>query len=177
MPNVIYIACSLDGFIARENGDIDWLMDMPNPDNSDYGFAAFMGRIDAIVMGRNTFETVFNFNEWPYTKPVFILSNTMKSVPSGYEGRAEIVKGDVSVIVDLLNERGYNTLYIDGGKTIHSFLERDLIDEFIITRVPIILGSGIPLFTSDGFEKKMDLTGSEILGQQMVKSTYVRIVS
>ncbi|MCJ7716323.1 MAG: dihydrofolate reductase family protein, partial [Anaerolineales bacterium] len=66
MANIVYIATSLDGFIARKDGSIDWLMDIPNPDNSDYGFSAFMERIDGIIMGRNTFETVLSFGQWPY---------------------------------------------------------------------------------------------------------------
>jgi dihydrofolate reductase len=174
MANIVYIAMSLDGFIARENGDLDWLMEIPNPENSDHGFAAFMDRIDGIVMGRITFETVVGFGEWPYTKPVFVLSNTLKELPGGFEGNAEILNGVPMNIVDNLNKRGLKTLYIDGGKTIRSFMELDLIDEFIITRVPIILGSGVPLFGSLDIELKLDLIGTEILTKDLVKSTYIR---
>ena len=174
MPNIVYIASSLDGFIARKNGDIGWLMEIPNPEKSDFGFAEFMKRIDAIIMGRKTFETVVGFGEWPYQKPVFILSNSLRQVPEGYEKKAEIIKGDLQNIVNNLNSRGFNTLYIDGGKTIRSFLNLNLIDEFIITTVPIILGSGIPLFGELDFELKLDLVSTEMLGSDLVKSTYVR---
>ena len=81
MRNVIYIATSLDGFIAAKDGSIDWLMEIPNPEGSDFGFAEFFENIDAVVLGRNTFESVLSFGQWPYTKPVFVLSNSLKTVP------------------------------------------------------------------------------------------------
>ena len=74
MANIVYIATSLDGYIARKDGSIDWLTDIPNPEGSDFGFSAFMERIDGIIMGRGTFETVLSFGQWPYSKPVFVLS-------------------------------------------------------------------------------------------------------
>jgi dihydrofolate reductase len=175
MRNFIYVAISLDGYIARENGEIDWLMRIPNPEKSDYGFSDFMENIDAIIMGRKTFETVSNFDiEWPYSKPVFILSNSIKSVPKQYEDKAEIINGDVNFIVDTLNYKGFKNLYIDGGKTIQSFLKLDLIDEVIITTIPIILGSGIPLFEKMEIEINFELKKTEILSKQLVKSTYIR---
>jgi len=81
MPIIVYIATSLDGHIAKKDGSIDWLMEVPNPDNSDYGFSEFIERIDGIIMGRNTFETVVGFDQWPYSKPVFVLSNNLKKPP------------------------------------------------------------------------------------------------
>ena len=175
MAIIIYIATSLDGFIAREDGNIDWLMEIPNPDNSDYGFSSFIDGIDGIIMGRNTFETVVSFNQWPYTKPVFILSNKLNKVPDAYKEKATIVKGDIGDIVESLKKDGIERIYVDGGKTIQSFLKRNLIDELIITRVPILLGSGIPLFVEMDFETKLKLVDSEILGDNLVKSTYTRI--
>ena len=175
MANIIYIATSLDGFIARKDGNIDWLLEIPNPDNSDYGFSSFIDSIDGIIMGRNTFEAVVSFNQWPYTKPVFILSNKLKKVPDAYKEKAKIVKGDIGDIIESLRKDGIERIYVDGGKTIQSFLQRDLIDELIITRVPILLGSGIPLFAEMDFETKLKLVDSEILGDNLVKSTYTRI--
>lgn len=174
MSNIVYIATSLDGFIARKDGNLDWLMEIPNPENSDYGFSSFLQRIDGIIMGRKTFEAVMNFNEWPYTKPVFILSNTLKSVPIQYQEKAEILKGDLKVIVDSLNIDGFSNLYIDGGKTIQNFLKQDLIDELVITRIPIILGSGISLFGEMDLEIKFKLANTEILNKDLVKSTYLK---
>lgn len=174
MSNIVYIASSLDGYIARKDGNIDWLMEYPNPDNSDFGFSAFMERIDGILMGRVTFETVLSFGQWPYTKPVFVLSNTLKELPHEYSNIAEVVHGDLPGIIDSLNSKGIKHLYIDGGKTIHSFLELDLIDELIITRTPILLGSGIPLFANMEREIRFELTSTEILTKDMVKSTYTK---
>ena len=174
MANIVYLACSLDGFIARKDGSIDWLMDIPNPENSDYGFSDFMARIDGIIMGRNTFETVLSFGQWPYTKPVYVLSSTLKEVPPHLGDKAEVVQGDLPGIVASLKSKGINHLYIDGGRTIQSFLKQDLIDELIITRIPILLGSGIPLFVDMDRELKFELTQTEILNKDLVKSTYSR---
>ena len=147
MSNIVYIATSLDGYIADKNGGLDWLQSIPNPDNLDLGWADFLEQIDALVMGRNTFETVCGFDvEWPYPKPVFVLSNTLTSIPEAYSDKAEVVSGQLPEIVESLNLRGFINLYIDGGKTIQSFLKADLIDELFITQIPILLGGGVPLF-------------------------------
>ena len=175
MSNIVYIATSLDGYIARKDGNLDWLMEIPNPDNSDYGFQSFINGIDGILMGRITFETIVGFNQWPYTKPVFILSNKLVSLPDGYQERAKIVNGEIKDILRSLRRKGIENLYIDGGKTIQSFLKQDLIDELIITRVPIILGSGFPLFVDMDIEIKFKLIDTEILNEDLVKSTYKRI--
>ena len=148
MKNIVYIATSLDGLIADKDGGIDWLMEMPNPQEDDYGYADFISQIDALVMGRKTFEKVLSFGgEWPYEKPVFVLSTTLSEIPENLTGKAELINGSIKKIVNQLSEKGYENLYIDGGKTIQSFLEEDLIDELIITTVPILLGDGYPLFS------------------------------
>lgn len=82
MPNIVFIATSLDGYISDKDGGLDWLQSVPNPDNLDMGWAGFIGRIDAVVMGLNTFDVVCNFDcAWPYSKPVFVLSNSLESLP------------------------------------------------------------------------------------------------
>jgi dihydrofolate reductase len=174
MANIVYIATSLDGYIARKDGSIDWLTDIPNPEGSDFGFSAFMERIDGIIMGRVTFEMVLSFGQWPYSKPVYVLSSTLKEIPPEFSDKAEVVQGDLQSILDSLHSKGIHLLYIDGGKTIQSFLELDLIDELILTRIPIILGSGIPLFTDLDREIKFELTSTEILNKDLVKSTYLK---
>lgn len=174
MPNFVYIATSIDGFIAKKDGNIDWLLDIPNPSGSDYGYSEFMQRIDGIVMGRNTFEKVLEFNIWPYSKMIFVLSNTLKSVPRHLDNRAEIVNGDLNSIIEKLNSRGFENLYIDGGKTIQSFLRNDMIDELIITRIPIVLGSGIPLFENNGIELEFRHVETKVYSDTLVKSRYIR---
>ncbi|MGF1909423.1 dihydrofolate reductase family protein [Vibrio kasasachensis] len=175
MSNIVYIATSLDGYIADKNNQIDWLHSIPNPEGSDFGFADFMSDIDALVMGRNTFEMVVSFDcEWPYTKPVYVLSNTMKSVPEGYQEKAFLINGEIEDIVEQLNRRGLNRLYIDGGKTIQGFLKKDLIDELIITTIPIVLGGGIPLFADLVAPLQFKHLSSTRYVDSLVKNHFIR---
>jgi dihydrofolate reductase len=175
MVNYVYIATSLDGFIATADGGLDWLMEIPNPEQDDFGFSEFMDKIDAIVMGRNTFEVVHSFGQWAYTKPVFVLSNTLESLPDEYQGRAELLNGDPVIIVKQLDERGYHDLYIDGGNVIQNFLKDDLIDELIITRVSVLLGNGIPLFNDLNQILKFEHKETIVHSKDLVKSHYKRI--
>jgi dihydrofolate reductase len=145
MGNFAYIATSLDGFIARKDGSLDWLVNIDNPEKSDYGFSDFISQIDAVVIGRGTYEVVAGFRPWPYNKPVFVLSTTLKHEYIETIN-VKILSKDPSELVSYLNSKGFNNLYIDGGKTIQGFLSQNLIDELIISRIPVLLGSGIPLF-------------------------------
>jgi dihydrofolate reductase len=174
MANYVYIATSLDGFIATVDGGVDWLNEIPNPEQSDYGYAEFISGIDAIVMGRATFETVLTFGDWAYDKPVFVLSNSLTIVPERVTDKVEIVSGDINKLVKQLNQQGYTNLYIDGGKVIQSFLAADLIDELIITRIPILLGDGIPLFNNLDHMLKFKHKKTEIFNNDLVKSSYAR---
>jgi dihydrofolate reductase len=174
MANYLYVATSLDGYIATRDGGLDWLFDIPNPEQSDFGYAEFIGVIDAIVMGRHTFEKVLSFGVWPYDKPVFVLSSTLMEVPEEVADKVEIVSGEVRVLVGQLQERGYHNLYVDGGRVIQSFLEEDLIDEMIITRIPIVLGDGIPLFGTLSRSLQFSHRKTETLNNSLVKSYYTR---
>ena len=174
MTNHVYIATSLDGYIATPDGGLDWLYAIPNPDNDDYGYADFIEGIDAIVMGRNTFEKVLTFDSWPYNKPVFVLSNSLNQLPEAVKNKAERVNGGINDIVQQLNVKGYANLYIDGGGVIRSFLAEDLIDEMIITRVPVVLGSGIPLFTQLPNTLRFEHQKTEVLSSALVKTCYIR---
>ncbi len=175
MTNIVYIATSLDGFIADKNNQVDWLHDIPNPDGSDLGFGEFMARIDALVMGRNTLEIVLSFGiDWPYTKPVFVLSNTLTKVPEGLEGKVFLIKGELTEVIATLNSQGYQNLYIDGGKTIQGFLQHDLIDELIITTIPVLLGGGIPLFAELTAPLKFKHVKAERLVDCLVQNSFIR---
>ena len=139
----VFIATSLDGFIARANGGLDWL---PEGGAEEHGYESFMATVDALVIGRKTYETVLSFDAWPYgTKPVFVLS-TGPLAPAPPDAVAERMSGDPTDIVAQLGKRGICHAYVDGGITIHRFLQAGLIQRFIITRIPILLGTGIPLF-------------------------------
>lgn len=145
--NYVFIARSIDGYIADKNGGLEWLEMIPNPEQKDLGYGKFINKVDAIVMGRTTFEVVCGFGgDWPYTIPVFVLSTTLKAVPEKYQEKAEVVNGSLSKILKRIHKKGYTQLYIDGGATVQSFLKEDLVDELIITTIPILLGGGFSLF-------------------------------
>ncbi len=175
MANIVYIATSLDGYIADKNNKVDWLHAIPNPENSDMGFHELMNRVDALVMGRNTLDLILNFDcDWPYSKPVFVLSNTMTCVPKSLEGKVFLVKGELTDIVENLNAQGFNNLYIDGGITIQNFLKEDLIDEMIITTIPTLLGGGIPLFGELSAPLNFTCVKSEQLISALCQSHFIR---
>lgn len=175
MTIFVYIARSLDGFIAGKNGDLDWLNDIPNPDNSDFGFAEFMSNIDAVVMGRNTFEKVQSFGMWPYTKPVYVISASLRELAQEYAGKAEILNLKPSEIIKKLNRYGMKNLYVDGGALIQSFLSEDLVDEIIVTSIPVLLGNGIPLFGPLSHTLKFKHRKTEVFNNSLVKSHYIRL--
>jgi len=173
--NSVFIATSLDGYIADKNGGIDWLHSIPNPDNDDMGYVEFINGIDALVMGRITFETVIGFDvDWPYNRPVFVLSNTLKEIPESYKDKAYLVKGTLKVILDQIHEKGFYRLYIDGGTTIRSFLKEDLIDEMVITTIPILLGGGSSLFSELQNQMKFELIGTKTYLDQITQNHYKR---
>jgi dihydrofolate reductase len=139
----VFVGVSLDGFIARSDGRLDFL---PPGGGEPHGYDEFMATVDALVIGRKTFETVLGFDRWPYgTKPVFVLSGSpLAPSPSG--AVVERLSGDPSHIVSQCAARGVRHLYVDGGITIQRFLQAGLIQRLIITRVPVLIGEGIPLF-------------------------------
>ncbi|WP_117885776.1 dihydrofolate reductase family protein [Aureibaculum luteum] len=173
--NSVFIATSLDGYIADKNGGIDWLYSIPNPDNDDMGYIEFNNGIDALVMGRTTFETVCGFDvDWPYDKPVFVLSNTLKQIPESHKEKVFLVKGTLTEILDQIYEKGFNRLYIDGGTTIRNFLKEDLIDEMVLTTIPILLGGGSSLFTELPNELKFELIETKTYLNQLTQNHYIR---
>ena len=174
MTNSVYIATSLDGYIATQSDGIAWLNNFPNPTNSDYGYHEFIDSIDAIVMGRRTYELVSTETPWPYQKKVFILSSTLTEVNPEMVDRVEIVTGDVSTIVSKLHQQGYQHLYVDGGATIQSFMKKQLIDELIISKIPVVLGGGVPLFSLLEQPQWFEHCSTEVFEGGLVKSHYRR---
>lgn len=148
MKASVYIATSVDGFIARANGELDWLPSGIDADSGeDYGYQAFMDSVDAIAMGRNTYETVLRLGPWPYgEKPVVVLSSRPVDIPAAIAGTVFSMSGTPTEVAQQLAQRGFQHLYVDGGKTIQAFLNAGLIQNLTLTRVPVLLGSGIPLF-------------------------------
>ena len=168
MKTSVFVGVSLDGFIARPDGGIDWLdeagsepteslnggtdgagngKDHDRANAADHGYQAFIDTVDYLVMGRNTYEVVADFEPWPYPQtPVLVLTTPPLELPDRLADSVEGMSGSPQSIVDRLAERGAQHLYIDGGQTIQAFLRAGLIDELIITRLPILIGQGIPLF-------------------------------
>jgi len=169
----VYIGTSLDGFIARADGDIDWLMKFADSDAVD-AYNEFMAAIDVIVIGRGTFEKVLEFPSWPYDKPVFVLSKTLQEVPDGLKGKAAVLSLEPADLLKNLSEKGYESAYVDGGKVIQSFLRADLIETLIVAKVPVIIGSGIPSFGSLDSDIAFDHVQTKSYPNGLVRSYYKR---
>lgn len=145
----VYIATSLDGFIARENDDLDWLdtASQTVPEGEDFGYAAFMSSVDLLVMGRYTYEKVLTFGEWPYQdKRVIVLSGRPLEIPPALSHLVTHSSESPQQLCQRLGQEGVGRIYLDGGVTIQRFLAAGLVDDMIITLIPILLGSGKPLF-------------------------------
>ena len=152
----VYIATSVDGFIARADGSVDWLdtygkQEADMGEEPDMGFNNFIESIDCMIMGRGCMEVLSGFNlppeAWPYRDArVIVLSKTLKEPPENLKGKLEIYSGDVPELLETLEREGYQHAYVDGGKTIQSFLNLKLITNLTITKIPVLLGEGIPLF-------------------------------
>lgn len=170
----VFIATSLDGFIARKNGNIDWLMAADSSDKAeDYGYQEFYDSIDCLVMGRNSLEKIINIPEWPYEdKRVIVLSNTLKEVPARHVDKFEIYSGSLNELVKRLEIDGCKSLYIDGGKTIQSFINNGLVTDISITKIPVLLGEGLPLFGKTRQDIKLTHIETKAYPSGFVKSTY-----
>jgi len=148
----VFIATSLDGFIARPDGGIDWLTSGSSPESGeDYGYAEFINTIDALVMGRKTYEVVASFAKWPYGKrSVYVLSSGYQEAGVALSQTVTGTAASPEKLARLLSSQGVRRVYVDGGKTIQGFLRVGLINDMTITLVPILLGEGIPLFGKTG---------------------------
>ena len=173
MRTTVYVGTSLDGFIAREDGDIDWLVKYQNKEVHD-SYNEFISRIDALVIGKGTFEKVITFPEWPYEKKVFVLSTSLKQIPETLNEKAILVAMEPAALLSYLSDKGLSNIYVDGGKVIQSFLKEDLIDELIITKVPELIGAGIPLFGLLNNDLQFEHIRTNIYSDGLVKSQYKR---
>ncbi len=173
----VFIATSLDGFIARPDRSIDWLTDAPSrsdhapgdPDlPEDHGYAAHMARVDHVVMGRGTYEKVLTFGAWPYTgHRVIVMSRTLDTT----DERITIAPS-LERAVAILDQRGSRGAYVDGGQTIQTFLGHGLIDELVVTRIPVLIGHGLPLFGPLTEDVHLIHEGTVTTGGGFVQSRY-----
>ncbi|MEM9755593.1 MAG: dihydrofolate reductase family protein [Pseudomonadota bacterium] len=143
----VFIATSLDGFIARPDHSLDWLASAA-PEDEDHGYDAFIAKIDGIVMGRATFQAVLGFTPWPYDRPVRVISRSLTpdAVPQALRASVRILSGRPADVLATVAAEGWRRAYVDGGRLIQSFLADGLIDDLTLTRVPILIGAGRPLF-------------------------------
>jgi len=170
----VFIATSLDGYIARYNGKLDWLeINSDKNKAEDLGYDDFIGAVDCVVMGRNTFEKVVSFDTWPYhNKRVVVLSRRWKQIPDQFMDLAELYSGKPELLTVELQNQGVRKVYVDGGTTIQSFLQKDLLTDITITTVPIILGKGLPLFGLTYGDLKLELLDSRSFESGFVQSRY-----
>ncbi|MDQ6892355.1 MAG: dihydrofolate reductase family protein [Acidobacteriota bacterium] len=170
MKASVFIATSLDGFIARPDGALDWLPAGAEP----HGYDEFIATVDTIVIGRKTLETVLSFDKWPYgPKPVVVLSTTLSEVQVPDGAVCDVMAGSPQEILDRLTERGMKHLYIDGGVTVQGFLRAGLIQRMTITRIPVLLGSGIPLFGSIPRDIRLEHVATRTYSGGLVQSEYL----
>ncbi len=171
----VFVGVSLDGYIADSEGGLAWLDEIPNPDESDYGYYSFMEDVDAMVMGRKTFETVVGFEgDWPYSIPVYVASRTLETIPESFEGMAELTSLPPSELLEHLEGLGHSNVYIDGGHLITSFLQEDLVDEITLTTVPVVLGGGVELFGELDSPRWFQLSETRTFSAELVQTRYLR---
>lgn len=170
MKASVFIATSVDGFIARQDGALDWL---PGDGVEDHGYNEFFASVDALVIGRKTFDTVLGFDQWPYAdKLVVVLTSRPSELTPPKGSRCEFMNGTPNEIIARLSARGLKHLYIDGGVTIQRFLAAGLIQHLTVTRVPVLLGSGIPLFGPVPHDIRLEHVRTRSYPSGLVQSDY-----
>lgn len=174
MPSAhVFIATSLDGYIARKNDDIDWLTGF-SALGEDHGYNTHIAAMDGIIMGRGTYEKVATFDQWYYEKPVLVLSHSLDpaSVPDHLKDKVEFVSATPAEAMNIAASRGWNRIYADGGKLIQSFLRAGFIEDMIISRIPILLGDGIPLFGPQDQDIALEHIETKSFPSGLVQSHY-----
>lgn len=166
----VFIAASLDGYIARADGGLDWLP--AGAGGEDYGYRQFMETVDVLVMGRRTFEKVLTFGSWPYDRPVVVLSRRGVDVPADLAEAVEVWALPPGEVVRRLAGRGVRHVYLDGGQTIQRFLRAGLVDQIILTRIPVLLGDGVPLFGALHRDVHLQHVDTRVFKDGLVQSRY-----
>jgi dihydrofolate reductase len=166
----LYIAASLDGFIARTDGSIDWLTALPNPDGNDYGYGDFYAGIDTVVMGRRTYEEVLGFGvPWPYPECRTWVASSQTGYPVSTPNTLLLPAIDAASVEGLRAGSTRGIWIVGGGEVIRAFLRLGTVDEMLLCTIPLILGGGIPLFPSGTPEYRWHLTGTEAYRSGAVK--------
>jgi dihydrofolate reductase len=162
----VYIAVSLDGYIARADGGLDWLAVVERP-GEDYGYKAFFDSVDVLVIGRKTYETALGFEHWPYEgKRCIVVTRSSRTARHGETFHA----GALTSLLDRLEAEGAQRVYVDGGALIRSFLAEDLVDDMTLSVIPVLLGAGISLFGA--VERRLSLVASRSFPSGLVQLSY-----
>lgn len=166
----VYIAASVDGYIAKKNGDISFLDQVAAPPE-DYGYAEFLAGVDTVIMGRKTYDKVLTFPEFPHAgRKVYVLSRKRKGAKAGVTYSGNVVK-----LVEKLRRSGGKDIFCDGGSgAVHELLKHDLVDSLVISLIPVLLGGGIPLFKSGRAERRLRLVSSRAFPTGLVQLRYER---
>lgn len=170
----VFIATSLDGFIARRDGDLDWLM-KHGAEDEDHGYAAMMASVDGLIMGKGTFQKVLSFDQaWPYEKPVVVMSRSLKEtdIPDHLSGRVRLSHSKPKTLMNALSAEGWRRAYVDGGKVIQSFLAEGLIEDILLTRIPTLIGEGLPLFGPVPHDIDLEHVETQSFPSGLVSSKY-----
>ncbi|OYW54418.1 MAG: deaminase [Rhodobacterales bacterium 17-64-5] len=169
----VFIATSLDGYIARPDGQLDWLI-RPEHAGEDHGYAAFMARIDAILMGRGTYEAVVGFDPWPYDKPVLVLSRHLAGTEPPDHLRSKVSFADLPprAAMDQLGQQGAARVYVDGGQIVQAFLRQGLITDIVLSRLPVLIGAGRSLFGPTGGDIHLVHERTDTFPSGLVQSRY-----
>ena len=177
----VFIATSLDGFIARKDHSIDWLENQGTT-TEEHGYTQFIDSVDGIIFGRKTYEVVLNLtsdDDWPYQKPVIVLSRTLTNsdIPLHLTDKVTITDQTPSDLLATLNQKGWNRAYVDGGITIQSFLNEGLIQDITISTIPILIGQGIPLFGNTPKDIHLELINTRQYPSGLAQSHYRVLVN
>ncbi|QHS36203.1 dihydrofolate reductase [Alcaligenes faecalis] len=169
----VFIGTSLDGFIAKPDGDIAWLLERSDP-AEDHGYMAFIADKDAVVMGRGTYEKVLSFDVWPYELPVVVLSRQLADtlVPEHLQGKVRFSRQTPEQLMEQLAAENLKRIYVDGGQLIQSFLRAGLVHEMILSTMPVLIGEGRRLFGSVNQDMDWRLLSSQSFPSGLVQSRY-----
>lgn len=165
----VFIATSLDGFIARRDGAVDWLGRVERA-GQDYGYQAFADRMDTVLLGRRTYDKVLEFSEWPYPgKRVCVVTH---KPPAAARAGESFVGGTPATIREQLAEAGARNVYVDGGVLVSEFMAAGLLDELVISVIPVLLGAGLPLWARPFTETPLTLVSADAFDAGLVQLKY-----
>ncbi|MEP5570078.1 MAG: dihydrofolate reductase family protein [Halioglobus sp.] len=179
----VYIATSADGYIATVDGGVDWLDSAGNAETEerepmgDGGFSSYLDSVDCMVMGRRTMEKIASFNltpdQWPYREiPIHVLSKSVSKAPRSLPGNVRMYSGTIPELYGELERSGFGHVYVDGGATITSFFQHDLIDELCVSQAPILLGGGLPLFGKIGKVVRLSEAKAQVFSNDFIQWKY-----